>query len=160
MKTPDATATPALLLDRRAFLRRAVLLGTAVSTAGLALNGCATTSARSSGKQAGSADTKADRKVETNAPQPHSGGRTSAPSGADPGANDEALNCMHTDGLAPAQVTVRESLKYTDATDNPDQDCTNCAHWMPAENGACGGCRVVPGPIHPDGWCTIWVAAK
>jgi hypothetical protein len=64
-------------------------------------------------------------------------------------------------GLSEAQLQTREANNYVDRTPNPDQRCDNCALWQdPAAGANCGGCTVVAGPIHPGGWCSIWVPAS
>lgn len=120
------------LLNRRDFFKRAAILGALAAGGASVLAAC-------DNKDAG-------------------GGAAKAPEAkAGAGAGDE-LNCMSTEGLEPAQISVRESLAYVDKTEKPDQDCTNCMHWKPEGDDECGGCAIVPGPIHPKGWCTGWVA--
>ncbi len=58
---------------------------------------------------------------------------------------------------------LADQLKYTEETPNPDQYCSNCSLWVPPEEAdtgsnpeGCGGCTLIPGPIHPDGYCTSW----
>lgn len=65
-----------------------------------------------------------------------------------------------TDDLSDQQQQARDALQYTDSTPQEGQYCDNCAYWEPAgDPQECGGCSIVPGPIHPKGWCTAWVAA-
>lgn len=68
------------------------------------------------------------------------------------------LSCTDTAGLSEQQIKVRESLNYVDETPKPEQLCSNCQLYKePEKPGTCGGCQTVPGPIHPDGWCSAWV---
>lgn len=40
----------------------------------------------------------------------------------------------------------------------PDKICANCQLYVPAESpDQCGGCQLIKGPIHPNGYCTSWV---
>ena len=72
---------------------------------------------------------------------------------------DESFSCMDTSGLAEADVTMRTTLEYTDTSPEADKNCENCALYVaPVEGSNCGTCQTVMGPIHPLGYCTIWVA--
>ena len=65
-----------------------------------------------------------------------------------------------TDDLSEQQVQAREALQYTDNSPKEGQYCDNCQYWLPAGSPQeCGGCSIVPGPIHPQGWCSAWVPA-
>ncbi|GAB5518450.1 MAG: hypothetical protein RhofKO_07010 [Rhodothermales bacterium] len=78
----------------------------------------------------------------------------SACGGGDGGA--AALTCTDTTGLAEADINMRQSVQYVDETPDPAKPCSACALYTAAAEGQCGGCTVVKGPIHPDGWCTLW----
>jgi hypothetical protein len=68
-------------------------------------------------------------------------------------------NCEDVSGLAPDDVTARLTTnQYTTSSSYPDKKCSGCAQYMPAAPNACGGCKVVKGPIDPNGWCKLWVA--
>ncbi|MFU8802250.1 MAG: high-potential iron-sulfur protein [Bradymonadaceae bacterium] len=84
---------------------------------------------------------------------------------AQPAAAPEAaaadFSCTDVSGLNAAQIATRTTNEYVDQTPNPEQRCDNCALWVdPAAGENCGGCSVVAGPIHPAGWCKIWVPAS
>jgi hypothetical protein len=124
-------------LNRRDFFRRAAVMGASVAGAGVFLSAC---------KQDG-ADAKKTDKAKAD----------KADKGA---AKDGELSCMDTSGLTDAEKKTRESLKYVDKSPKPDKDCENCKLYTePKEPGTCGGCTVVAGPIHPDGYCISWQAA-
>jgi hypothetical protein len=36
--------------------------------------------------------------------------------------------------------------------------CSGCLHYLPAAPNKCGGCKVVKGPINPDGNCNLYAA--
>lgn len=67
------------------------------------------------------------------------------------------FTCTDESGLTEQEKSVRAVQEYVDRTPRNDQDCANCGLYTEAPAGQCGGCTVVPGPIHPDGWCKIWV---
>ncbi len=72
----------------------------------------------------------------------------------------EDLSCTDTTGLSEQQIQTRTALKYTDDAPTAKQVCENCQNYQPATDpNACGQCTVVPGPVHPQGWCTAWVPA-
>jgi hypothetical protein len=63
-------------------------------------------------------------------------------------------SCEDTKGLTEDERTVRTTLAYVDRTPLAEKACKACQHWvLPAEDGACGGCKLLKGPIHPDGTC-------
>lgn len=75
--------------------------------------------------------------------------------------NDANFSCTDTSGLTEQEIQMRENAEYVDATPNPDQYCANCELFEPpAGDAECGGCQVIQGPIHPDGYCTLWVAQQ
>lgn len=77
---------------------------------------------------------------------------------ADKGGGSGGLDCTDTSGLKDSEIKTRESLNYTDDSPKADKNCANCQLYQPAEQeGSCGGCQSVPGPIHPEGYCTAWV---
>ncbi len=117
-------------LNRRQFLERAAMLG-ALSVGGMALlSAC-----------------EADP------------GDGPTPTAADDGNGDFSCNEPgQLEGLSEAEMQTREVNNYVDTTPNPEQRCDNCGLWEdPAAGENCGGCTVVAGPIHPAGWCSIWV---
>jgi hypothetical protein len=68
------------------------------------------------------------------------------------------LSCDDVSGLSPADQTVRrETAAYVEAAPDAAKKCSNCAQFEAKAPGACGGCKVVKGPINPDGWCKLWV---
>ena len=70
---------------------------------------------------------------------------------------EESFTCMDTTGLTEAEVEMRTTLKYVDKSTEEGKQCDNCALWVAAAEGSqCGTCQTVKGPIHPEGYCTIW----
>jgi hypothetical protein len=119
-------------LNRRDFFKRAAILGAAVTGAGSFLAACEPSGDKGGGSQ----------------------------QQQQPSTKGGDLSCNDTEGLEPAQIKVRESLKYTDDSPEAGKTCDNCKlYTQPETAGSCGGCTTVPGPIHPKGWCSAWVAA-
>jgi hypothetical protein len=70
-----------------------------------------------------------------------------------------ADQCNDVTGLTEAEVQMRQTLAYVDASPHADKLCSNCQLYIPAEEGApCGGCQIIKGPIAPGGYCTSWAA--
>jgi hypothetical protein len=58
-------------------------------------------------------------------------------------------------GSAAAQIKVsRASVAYQDQPDSGKR-CGICAHFVPP-----GMCRIVQGPISPQGYCTLFTPAS
>jgi hypothetical protein len=70
---------------------------------------------------------------------------------------EKEFACDSVTGLAPQGIAVRQNLAYVDRTKIPEQRCDNCQQYVPAAAGQCGGCKVMPGPTHPAGYCKVWV---
>lgn len=69
--------------------------------------------------------------------------------------------CSDLTGLSEADIKGRDALGYIAKSETEGQVCTNCNFWQePAEGSPCGGCQLMKGPIHPDGWCKSWFAKK
>jgi hypothetical protein len=76
------------------------------------------------------------------------------------GDGEKELSCTDVSGLKSSEIQTRSSLQYVDKSSKPDQNCANCQFYEPKGKNQCGGCTVVPGPIHPKGWCTSWAAKQ
>lgn len=60
--------------------------------------------------------------------------------------------------LAPEDSKLRETLKYTDRSPDPQKLCNGCQQYLPNTDADCGGCKLLKGPIHPAGYCTLFSA--
>lgn len=75
------------------------------------------------------------------------------------GEGGAELTCTDTAGLPPAAVQMRTTLAYVDRSPHGAQkNCTNCNFYQAAAAGQCGGCTLLQGPIHPEGYCNSWAA--
>lgn len=75
-----------------------------------------------------------------------------------PACADDELVC-DVSGLTDKQKQTRKALGYVDKSTARGKQCDNCQFFVAAEaEGQCGTCKVVPGPIHPKGYCTAWAA--
>lgn len=79
----------------------------------------------------------------------------------DTAADAAGFSCTDTSGLSEQELQMRQNAEYVDATPNPEQYCANCQLFEEPTGGEqCGGCQVIQGPIHPEGYCTLWVAQQ
>jgi hypothetical protein len=70
-----------------------------------------------------------------------------------------AFTCTDTSGLSFDETTARTTLAYADGAADPKRTCVRCTQWIPAkEDGTCGGCKVLKGPVHPNGTCKSFAA--
>jgi len=73
------------------------------------------------------------------------------------GGKDKPDSCNDVTALSPSDKAVRDALKYVDASADPAKKCSDCLQYEPnADKASCGACKVVKGPIHPDGTCASW----
>ena len=58
---------------------------------------------------------------------------------------------------SPATASNKMSPRAMSYRPNPNgqQRCDNCANWQPP-----GGCKLVDGPISPNGWCILYNPKK
>lgn len=67
-------------------------------------------------------------------------------------------SCEDVTGLAPADLAVRQqTAAYTEVAADAAKKCSLCAQYQPAGPNACGTCKVVKGPINPEGGCKLFV---
>ncbi len=63
-------------------------------------------------------------------------------------------SCEDTSGLSDDERAARTALAYTDRAPAPEKACRSCQQWVaPRDDGACGGCKLLKGPVHPVGTC-------
>lgn len=126
----DETSSP---LSRRQFLQNIASTSAIAIGAGVLLAGTACSPPKADKKAAGG-----DKKA--------AGGDTKS-----------ALSCNDVSGLKDAEKKMRTANQYADKSTKAGQNCLNCNFWQaPKAEGGCGGCQVIKGPIHPEGWCKLW----
>jgi len=68
-------------------------------------------------------------------------------------------SCNDVSGLSPDELSARTTTAaYVEHSPDPAKKCSGCVHFVPNGPSACGGCKVVKGPIDPDGSCRIFLA--
>lgn len=64
---------------------------------------------------------------------------------------------MDLTGVSSDDVTARNAVSYMDRSRDKTKSCESCVQFnAPKEPSACGSCKVVKGPIHPDGYCNAY----
>jgi hypothetical protein len=58
--------------------------------------------------------------------------------------------------LAPEDQKLRQTLKYTDRSNDPQKLCNGCQQYLPNPDADCGGCKLFKGPVHPAGYCVAF----
>lgn len=69
---------------------------------------------------------------------------------------DKELTCTDVSSLTDAEKQLRASLGYVDRTTVPAKRCGNCNFFTAGQANACGTCKVLKGPVHPQGNCRSW----
>jgi hypothetical protein len=68
-------------------------------------------------------------------------------------------SCNDVSALSADQRAGRNALGYEDATSQPGKTCAKCTQYVPAEKiSECGKCKVLPGSVHPNGYCRAFTA--
>lgn len=68
------------------------------------------------------------------------------------------LDCEDAAGLYPAERVRRTANEYIDRSARAPEYCFNCQYYVaPTEPGTCATCAIIPGPVHPLGWCKLWL---
>jgi len=68
-------------------------------------------------------------------------------------------SCRDTSGLSPDDLNARTALGYVETSMDPKAHCSACRQYVPAPSSdACGTCKIMKGPIHPNGTCKVFAA--
>jgi len=67
--------------------------------------------------------------------------------------------CDDIVGLTPEEATLRkDAAGYLEKAEDPAKPCNKCMQFVAASPDACGTCKVVKGPINPEGGCKLFAA--
>jgi hypothetical protein len=72
------------------------------------------------------------------------------------GCGKGRFTCGDVSGLSEAEKTVRNTMAYTDHVADAKKRCDRCVQWIAAEQDGCGKCKVIAGPVHPEGTCKLF----
>lgn len=78
------------------------------------------------------------------------GGATGANTGASAGGGG-ALDCKSP--IDDTSKGLRKTLQYKAKADVPEKNCKSCAQFVAGQYGDCGGCKLMTGPVRPEGGC-------
>jgi hypothetical protein len=78
--------------------------------------------------------------------------------GAGCGKSEPKLSCADTTSLSAPDAQVRTQLVYVDNSPDPTKTCTGCQQFLPGAPNACGACKILKGPINPNGNCKSFLA--
>jgi hypothetical protein len=71
--------------------------------------------------------------------------------------DDKPATCTDTSQLSKQDADSRMLLGYVEPAPSPAMQCAKCAQYIEAPSaGACGGCKVLKGPISPAGYCKVF----
>ncbi len=66
-------------------------------------------------------------------------------------------SCNDVSGLSAADQEIRKTLEYVDHSQLAAQTCNKCQQWVePPSADQCGTCKVMKGPVHPEGHCKVF----
>jgi len=69
---------------------------------------------------------------------------------------EKQLKCDDSGGLSAEEAQLRARFAYVDHSTDHAKMCEDCIHFQPGDG--CGRCKVLPGPIHPQGTCSLFMA--
>jgi hypothetical protein len=72
----------------------------------------------------------------------------------------EGLVCKNIVEVDEAGTALRRSSQYKEKSPAADKVCTVCSQFLVAAHGACGGCRLMPGGVNPEGTCLSFAPKK
>lgn len=66
-------------------------------------------------------------------------------------------SCEDVTGISPADLAIRQqTAAYVEVATDAAKKCSACVQYQPAGPDACGACKVVKGPINPEGGCKLF----
>ena len=68
-------------------------------------------------------------------------------------AETAELRCKEKVTLDEAAVGLRRALQYKEKAPTAEKKCSLCAQFEAGKYGECGGCKVLPGAVNPEGVC-------
>jgi hypothetical protein len=80
--------------------------------------------------------------------------------GASPAFAGEGPNCKAQIEVDEAGTALRRSNQYKEKAPNKDKVCTLCSQYEAGTYGQCGGCKVLPGAVNPEGSCLSFAPKK
>lgn len=73
------------------------------------------------------------------------------------GGEASSLHCDDVSGLSANDADFRRGQGYVARSTRPGRSCDTCNFYEAGAPAACGECTLIRGPIHPAGYCNLWV---
>lgn len=73
-----------------------------------------------------------------------------------PGCGGGAGDCADPDTLSRGEAQMRKTREYAEISPLPHENCASCQFFRSYEEGACGHCEILGGPVNEGGHCTSW----
>jgi hypothetical protein len=58
--------------------------------------------------------------------------------------------------VTPVSESLRMSMLYQDPASDPQESCSTCGYFTSHEEGNCGDCILMSGPVHRTAHCEGW----
>jgi len=72
-------------------------------------------------------------------------------------ACSKKTSCLDVTGLSSDEITQRNTTAaYVDESPDVSKYCDHCVQFVAGQG--CGSCKIVKGPINPQGSCKLFVA--
>jgi hypothetical protein len=65
------------------------------------------------------------------------------------------FTCTDVGGLSQTDGTARSNARYVDHAADAARACKQCVQFLGSYDG-CGACKLMRGPVHPDGSCNVF----
>lgn len=73
------------------------------------------------------------------------------------GCRSNRAACGDTQGLSEADKKTRETLGYVNRAPDLTKTCEKCVQYIEPEDGTkCPECKVMKGPVNPEGYCNVF----
>jgi len=136
-------------MNRKAFIKKAGLLGITSFAGSTLLSSC------------GGGSETASSGMENQGPPQENSAEPMTEAVPPQQAEAQSVDCSeYNQNLTEADMNTRKALNYVKQTEIPEQNCKNCRFWQAEKfDGPCGGCQLISnGAVNPQGWCASWVA--
>lgn len=69
------------------------------------------------------------------------------------------FSCDDARQVSAPERERRAAQQYAERTPRPGETCAGCTQYQGPASGSCGTCKLLPGPVHPEGWCRVYARA-
>ena len=73
-------------------------------------------------------------------------------------SKEGAQVCSDPSKLSDAEISIRTSMKYQESASDPQKACAHCRYFQAPQQGDCGTCDFLKGPVNAKGHCEGWTA--